>query len=102
MPVKSKRSPPKKKPVHKVKATAKAKKPSARSLKLVAKPKTPLRHQLQPEGSSVLWKILAERKRRQEQAPQKQIVTNHRGTQYPPAQKHDKLARFAGPRRRAA
>lgn len=90
MPLKSKKSPPKKKPAPK----AKAKKPILKSVKVAS----PL-----PQQSSILWKILAERERRQQNAPPKQGLSNHRGTQYPQQHgKHEQFARFAGPRRRAA
>lgn len=108
MPVKSKRSPPKKKPTHKAKAAPKAhKKPVLKAVKSVSKPKPKPEAKAAaskqvPQGKSILWKILAERQRRQAQAPSKPTLTNHRGTQHPQSTKHEKFARFAGPRRRVA
>lgn len=95
MPQKSKRSPPKKKPKYEAKAK---KKPVLRSVK--SSPK--MEAKSPPKGSSILWKILAERERRSQQQPPKQYAS-HRGTQYPPQEgKHEQFARYAGPRRRAA
>lgn len=100
MPVKTKKPLPKKKSHSK----AKAKKPTLRSVKPFSKPKLEAKA---PEGSSILWKILAERKRREEKFPAKlpgsNPTSNHRGTQYPQhSGKHSQFAKYAGPRRKAA